>query len=254
MGRGSLRPNCSRMRAWISGGTLALVAASPSGSPGARARMVKSTRLIPASTGTANSSRRSRYLDMRGWRRGRADARPLAESGLSLLVPEGQVPEVRVPPALHSIAQLVADGGDARPPGHRDHHDVLDQQVVHLDEQPRALYRIELGLSGIVDDLLVLLAPRIDWRLVGHLEPLALLGADAVGPAFPAGRVQDLVGLVDAELPLGVLGAEALRGVEEIGGHDGRAPVDLLLHGGAVHEQVERLAHRGVGEKGVLGL
>src|SRR5712691_9076071 len=141
---GSLRPNCSRMRAWISGGTLALVAASPSGSPGASARMVKSTRLIPASTGTAISRRRSRYLDIREWPRGRAVARPLAGSGLDLLVPEGQVPEVRVPPALHGIAQLVADGSDARAPGHRDHHDVLDQQIVHLDEEARPLHRIEL--------------------------------------------------------------------------------------------------------------
>ena len=45
-----------------SGGTFGLVASSSKGSPGARARMVKSTRLIPASTGMEISTRRTRYL------------------------------------------------------------------------------------------------------------------------------------------------------------------------------------------------
>src|SRR5713226_8389574 len=159
---GSLRPNCSRMRAWISGGTLALVAASPSGSPGASARMVKSTRLIPASTGIEISRRRSRYLDIRSRWRSRAGARPLAETALGLFVPEGQVPEVRVPAALHGVAQLVADGGDAGTPGHRDHYDVLDQQIVHLDEQRRPLDRIQLGFGSLVEASVVLAAPPGD--------------------------------------------------------------------------------------------
>ena len=50
---------------------------------------------------------------------------------------------------------------------------------------------------------------RIDGGLVQELEPLAVLGAHPVGAALPAGRVQDLVGLVDVELPAGVPGVEA---------------------------------------------
>src|SRR5882762_1140883 len=48
-----------------SGGTLGLVASSSKGSPGAMARIVNSTTLIPASTGIRIRSRRKRYLDMR---------------------------------------------------------------------------------------------------------------------------------------------------------------------------------------------
>src|SRR6266849_1043201 len=58
---------------------------------------------------------------------------PLSAPGLSLLVPEGQVPEVGVPAALGG-PELVADGGHSRPPRHRDRHHVLDHEVVHLVE------------------------------------------------------------------------------------------------------------------------
>src|SRR5439155_3981496 len=82
---GSSRPNWVRRFARTSGGTLGLVASSSNGSPGAKARIVKRTKLMPSRVGTEMRSRRRRYLDIGGagggWRPGlsaRSSARDYA--------------------------------------------------------------------------------------------------------------------------------------------------------------------------------
>src|SRR5881396_793360 len=52
----------------------------------------------------------------------------------------------------------------------------------------------------LLEDLLNLLRPSVDGRLKEELELLAVLRPDAIRAALPAGRVEDLVSLVDAEL------------------------------------------------------
>src|SRR3990167_2419187 len=64
MGSGSSRPNLARRFMRTSAGTFGLVASSSKGSPGASARMVNSTRLIPRRTGIEIRSLRTRYLLM----------------------------------------------------------------------------------------------------------------------------------------------------------------------------------------------
>src|SRR3989454_9671819 len=184
MATGSSSPNCWRSAWATSRGTLGLVASSSNGSPGARARMVNSTRLMPASTGTVISSRRMKYLvidrtggpDMapRPPTLGRAPAKPWRASGLAFAVPVLEVPEVRVPPALLGAFQVVRGRGHRRPQHDRDHHDVLDDEVVHLDEQRRPLDGIELGLGGAEQLVVLLVAPARD---VAPLE-LVVLGRD----------------------------------------------------------------------------
>src|SRR5712691_4031130 len=169
---GSSRPNLARRFCRTSAGTLALVASSSNGSPGARARIVNSTRLIPTRTGIEISTRRIRYFDIpetEAWTPSRPPPAPLR-----LLPPVGQIPEVRVPPALPGIAQANRDGGHARPPDDGDDHDVLDDEVVHLDEEGRALDRIHLGLGGLPGPIVLLVAPpgRVAPR------PLVLLRGD----------------------------------------------------------------------------
>ena len=119
----------------------------------------------------------------------------------------------------------------------------------------RLQLQVDAGLlAGLLDDCLGLLARRVDRGLVDELQLLAVLRADAVGAALPAAGVEDLVRLVDVELPLHVLRAEPLRVVEEVRRGDAGAAVDVLLHRLAVDQQVERLAHRRVGEQRVLRL
>ncbi len=98
--------------------------------------------------------------------------------------------------------------------------------VVHLDvavelrigigvgdvgrEEHRRGHRLELELdagllAGLLDDRLGLLPRRVDRCLKHELQLLAVLGADAVRSFLPAGGLEDLVGLVDVELPLRVL-------------------------------------------------
>jgi hypothetical protein len=66
--------------------------------------------------------------------------------------------------------------------------------------------QVDTGLlASLLDDRLTLLMRRIDRGLEYDLQLLAVLGPDTVGPALPTGLVQDLVRLVDTELPLRVL-------------------------------------------------
>src|SRR5512145_1285793 len=124
---GSSSPNWARRFMRTSGGTFGFVASSSNGSPGAIARMVKSTRLIPASTGTMIRRRRTMYLVIEA-----AGSGPGPREGpgppalpLSLAVPAVQGPEVGVPAALLH-AQGVADRGHTGTDHDGDDHDVLD--------------------------------------------------------------------------------------------------------------------------------
>src|SRR5678815_895279 len=131
MAMGSSRPNLARRFMRTSAGTLGLVASSSNGSPGAMARMVKRTRLMPARTGIRIRRRRRKYCHM-------PSAPPPPAVFLRLLVPVLQIPEVGVPAALLH-AQGVADRGHARTEHDGDDHDILDDHLVHLDEHGRAL-------------------------------------------------------------------------------------------------------------------
>src|SRR5678816_3676274 len=98
---GSSRPNCARRFIRTSGGTLGFVASSSKGSPGASARIVNSTRLIPASTGIRIRTRRTKYLDIAAAEGGPGPRGPGPPApALGLAVPVLQRPEVGVPAAL----------------------------------------------------------------------------------------------------------------------------------------------------------
>src|SRR5439155_1573466 len=104
---------------------------------------------------------------------------------------------------------------------------------VHVDARLRA---------RLLDDLLVLLAGRVDGRLVDELQLLAVLGADAVGAALPSRGLENLAGPVDVEFPLRGLRLDARRSVEEVGGGDAGPAVDLLLDRAPVDQEIQRLA------------
>src|SRR4051812_2588745 len=109
-------------------------------------------------------------------------------------------------------------------------------------------------LAGLLDDGLRLLAWPVDRGLVEELQLLAVLLADAVGARLPAGVVENLGGLLYAELPRGVLGHEFFGPVEEVGGGAAGAAVDRLLDRLAIDQQRQRLAHRWIRKQRVLGL
>src|SRR5216683_3051894 len=126
-------------------------------------------------------------------------------------------------------------------------------------EEHRRRHRLDLDvdaslLAGLLDDRLVLLARLVDRGLIDELQLLAILGADAVGAFRPAGLVQDVVGLVDVELVLGVLGAETLRVVDEVRRRHAGAAIDELLDRVLVDQDRQRLAHRGIAEGRMLSL
>ena len=109
-------------------------------------------------------------------------------------------------------------------------------------EEHRRRHRLQLEvdaglLAGLLDDRLGLLARRVDRGLVDELQLLAVLRPDAVRPLLPAGLLEQLVRLVDVELPLHRLRPEALRVVEEVRRRDAGAAVDVILHRLAVDQQ-----------------
>ncbi len=73
-------------------------------------------------------------------------------------------------------------------------------------------------------------------------------------PLLPAAVFENLVRLVDVELPLGVLRDELRRAVDEIAGRGSGAAVDVILHRPLVDQQRERLPYRLVGQRRMLGL
>src|SRR6266511_4880840 len=175
MGMGSSRPNCVRRLARTSAGTFGLVASSSKGSPGANASTVKRTRLMPSRAGIVIRRRRRKYLDIaRRGRGGEPDPRArLPGAFLGLAVPIVDVPEVGVPAALLD-AHGVGYGGDPRAEHHRDDHDVLDDQLVHLDEEGGPLDRVKLALGRAVELVVLLALPTGDIAAL----PLVLLGGD----------------------------------------------------------------------------
>src|SRR5580692_12917287 len=66
--------------------------------------------------------------------------------------------------------------------------------------------------------------------------------------------VQQLVSLVDTELPFRVMRDKSLRAVNEITGRDPGAPVDMCLNRGTVDQQSEGVDNRGIAERRVLRL
>src|SRR3954451_13143576 len=190
--------------------------------------------------------------------------------------------ELRLRRAIGLVDLVVAPAGDvaALPlvllagdlPGHELVHEhfrvrLRHGRVVHLDVAPELRISVRVGdvrreehrggdrlqlevdpgfLARLLDDGLVLLPRGVDRGLVDELQLLAVLLADAVGAALPAARVEELVRLLDVELELHGLGAEALRVVEEVRRRDAGAAIDVLLHRLAVDQEAERLADGGV--------
>src|SRR5262245_51681135 len=140
---GSSRPNLARRFARTSAGTLGLVASSSKGSPGASARIVKSRRLMPKRTGIRMRRRRSKYFDI-------AVRLAASRSLLGLLEPVLEVPEVGVPATLLDV-QAVADRRHPRAEDDGDDDHLLDDHLVHLDEQGRPLDRVQLRLGRLVE-------------------------------------------------------------------------------------------------------
>ncbi len=126
-------------------------------------------------------------------------------------------------------------------------------------EEHRGSDRLQLevdagALAGLLDDLLRLLARRVDRGLEDVFELLAILFTDAVGAALVAGVVQDLVRLVDVELVF-ELGRLELGGrVDEARRRGAAAAIDELLDRVAVDQQVDRLAHLRIRQGRMLGL
>src|SRR6184192_2238796 len=79
-----------------------------------------------------------------------------------LVIPVGEAPERRVPAREIHAPEPRARRGDAVAPQERDDHDVLDHEIVHLDEERRALDRVELDLRRPVDPIVLLAAPARD--------------------------------------------------------------------------------------------
>src|SRR5262249_4097679 len=107
---------------------------------------------------------------------------------------------------------------------------------------------------GLLHYRLVLLSWRVDGCLVDELQFFAVLDPDAIGPLLPASILEQLARLIDVELPLQVLGAEALGVVEEVCGGDARASGDVVLHRLAVDEHPQRLPDGRVGQQRMFGL
>jgi hypothetical protein len=117
-----------------------------------------------------------------------------------------------------------------------------DRLQLHLD--PRSGRRL-------LDDGLHFLRQGIDAGGEHHLETLAVARPHSVGSPLPSARVEELIGLVDAELPPDVLRAESLGGVEKVPGGLSEAAENLLLDGGAIDEDGERPPHERIGEEGM---
>src|SRR6266545_7995392 len=127
---GSSRPNWWRRLRRTSAGMLGFSASSSKGSPGAMASTVNSTRLMPINVGMVMRTRRSRYL---------CTSSPQA---LRFPVPIRQSPEIGIPIAQFHPLELLAHRPHPIAPDHRDEHNILDQHVVHADDERGSLDRI----------------------------------------------------------------------------------------------------------------
>src|SRR5688572_9286077 len=139
MWRGWSSPSEAFTRSRTSGGTSGFRANCAIGSPGASARIVKRTALMTRSVGMEMRSRRRIYLP--------TAAHPhLVTRESALLAPVRDVPDVAVPRVRQDALQVLGlRRGRLRAGDERDDHDVLHEQVVHLDRQVRALGRVDGG-------------------------------------------------------------------------------------------------------------
>src|SRR6185295_16282179 len=103
-------------------------------------------------------------------------------------------------------------------------------------------------------DLLAFLARGVDGGLEDELQLLSLLRPNTVAAELPTCGFQHPVRLVDAEFPLRVRRPKALRVVEEVAGRRAPAAVDVFLDRTAIDKQIERLAHRRIGQSRVARL
>src|SRR5215831_10429709 len=120
-------------------------------------------------------------------------------------------------------------------------------------------YRLEFDvyaclLASLLDDGLGFLARRVDRGLEYEPQLLAVLRADAVRAALPAGLVQPLVRLLDTEPPIRVLRNKALRTVDEISRRHSGAPVDMRLNSGPIDKQTQRMTDGGIAEQRMFRL
>jgi hypothetical protein len=95
-------------------------------------------------------------------------------------------------------------------------------------------------LGGLLDDRLSLLARLVDRSLVDEPQLLAVLLPDAVGTLLPARLLQDVDGLVDVELVLGVFRPKAFRVVDEVRCRLAGAAIDVLFDRVLVNQQPQR--------------
>src|SRR5215475_586315 len=160
---GSSRPNCWRRLRRTSAGMLGFSANSSKGSPGAMASTVNSTRLMPINVGMVMRKRRSRYL---------CTSSPHA---LCLPVPIGQSPKIGIPIAQFHPLELMAHRPHPIAPNYRDEHDILDQQVVHANDERSPLDRIQLALRLFPEMVILGVRPAHDISprpVVGFLGDL----------------------------------------------------------------------------------
>src|SRR5438445_9108623 len=151
-----------------SGGIAGFSANCDSGSPGASARIAKTTKLMSSKVGMAMRSRRPMYLPTLGnyetSRRGSCapPARSRCRVRPVLLGPVGDVPHLRVPWVRLDALECLADAGDGRlARDERDDHHVGDEEVIHLDDDVVALRRVVLGLQRREERVVILAAPPL---------------------------------------------------------------------------------------------
>ena len=70
-------------------------------------------------------------------------------------------------------------------------------------------------------------------------------------PAFPAGLLQQLGGLVEIELPMGIGRLKLLGGIEDIAGELGGSTIELLGDGTPIDSHRIGLPHSEIGKKGM---
>src|SRR5215831_3487212 len=124
-------------------------------------------------------------------------------------------------------------------------HGRRDRLQLHFD--PRLA-------RGLLHDRLDLLCGRIDRGLEHELQLDAVPLPDPVRPATPAAGLEDLIRLVDIELPRRRLTSVGRRRVQPARRRTTRPAEDLLLNGAAIDQQAQRGHHRRIEKERMLRL
>src|SRR5262249_60756127 len=95
-------------------------------------------------------------------------------------VPVAQIPEIVVPAAQMSL-ELLRDRRDARAVHDRNDIRLADHEIVHLDEEGRPFYRVELPFGGGIGLVVFLVPPASDVAAL----PFIVLGRDLCGQELP---------------------------------------------------------------------